>query len=89
MTDLPNRPDGPLAEAAGDCEVFGLGIATILTLFVTPSFLAMRVRVTTYAVCLGRALARPATDRSGPIAQDMAVDRAALNAQAKEVVWQG
>ncbi len=38
--------------------VFGLGVATILTLVVTPSLLAMRVWLTTYSVKLGHLLVR-------------------------------
>ncbi|CUH47833.1 efflux RND transporter permease subunit [Ruegeria atlantica] len=67
--------------------VFGLGIATVLTLIVTPSFLALRVWVTTYAVWLAKALARATAGRSSQIAQDMAVGHAARQVQATEVVW--
>ncbi|MCG7521339.1 efflux RND transporter permease subunit [Ruegeria sp. Ofav3-42] len=67
--------------------VFGLGIATVLTLIVTPSFLALRVWVTTYAIWTGKALARVTAGRSSQVAQDMAVGRAAMQAQATEVVW--
>ncbi|WP_420586724.1 efflux RND transporter permease subunit [Ruegeria sp.] len=67
--------------------VFGLGIATILTLIVTPSLLALRVWVSTYAVWLGRVLARATAGRSSQIAQDMAIGKAIRQAQATEVVW--
>ncbi|WP_299659775.1 efflux RND transporter permease subunit [uncultured Ruegeria sp.] len=67
--------------------VFGLGTATVLTLIVTPSFLALRVWVTTYAVWLGKALARATAGRSSQIAQDMAIGQSAKNMQSTEIVW--
>ncbi len=67
--------------------VFGLGIATVLTLIVTPSFLALRVWVTTYAVWLGRLLARVTAGKSSRIAQDMAIGDSARRMQATEIVW--
>ncbi|NOD77383.1 MULTISPECIES: efflux RND transporter permease subunit [unclassified Ruegeria] len=68
--------------------VFGLGIATVLTLIVTPSLLALRVWVTTYAVWLSRLLARVTAGRSSQIAQDMAIGRSARQMQATEIVWE-
>ncbi|NOC82816.1 efflux RND transporter permease subunit [Ruegeria sp. HKCCD6428] len=68
--------------------VFGLGIATVLTLIVTPSLLALRVWVTTYAIWLGRVLARVTAGRSSQIAQDMAIGRSARQMQATEIVWE-
>ncbi|WP_170418184.1 efflux RND transporter permease subunit [Ruegeria arenilitoris] len=67
--------------------VFGLGIATVLTLIVTPSFLALRVWVTTYAIWLGKLLARVTAGRSSQIAQDMAIGDSARRMQATEIVW--
>ncbi|MTI03664.1 efflux RND transporter permease subunit [Roseibium sp. RKSG952] len=68
--------------------VFGLGIATVLTLIVTPSLLALRVWVTTYAVWLGKLLARLTAGRSSQIAQDMAIGRSARDMQSTEIVWE-
>ncbi|GGH26533.1 multidrug efflux pump [Cribrihabitans marinus] len=67
--------------------VFGLGIATVLTLVLTPSFLALRVWVTTYAIWLGRLLQRATAGRSSRIARDMALRRAARRIQATEILW--
>ncbi len=67
--------------------VFGLGIATVLTLIVTPSFLALRVWFSTYMVWLGKVLARLTAGRSSQIARDMALGRAARQMQATEIVW--
>ena len=67
--------------------VFGLGIATVLTLIVTPSFLALRVWVTTYIIWLGKLLARATAGRSSQIAQDMAIGKSARDVQTTEIVW--
>lgn len=67
--------------------VFGLGVATVLTLILTPAFLALRVWVTTYAVWLGKLLARATGGQSSIAAQDMAIGKAARQAQTTEVVW--
>ncbi|WP_170782660.1 efflux RND transporter permease subunit [Ruegeria lacuscaerulensis] len=67
--------------------VFGLGIATVLTLIVTPSMLALRVWVTTYALWLSRLLMRVTAGENSPLAQEVAIRRAARKAQASEMVW--
>ncbi|EEE36187.1 RND transporter, HAE1/HME family, permease protein [Rhodobacteraceae bacterium KLH11] len=67
--------------------VFGLGTATVLTLIVTPSLLALRVWVTTYIIWLGKALARATAGRSSQIAQDMAINQSARGMQAAEIMW--
>ncbi|WP_170605136.1 efflux RND transporter permease subunit [Ruegeria arenilitoris] len=67
--------------------VFGLGTATVLTLIVTPSFLALRVWVVTYSVWLAKALAGLTGGRSSQIAQDMKIGRTARQMQSTEVVW--
>jgi multidrug efflux pump len=68
--------------------VFGLGIATVLTLIVTPSFLALRVWFTTYAVWIGRMLARATRGRSSRIARDMRLNKSAKKLQATEIIWE-
>ncbi len=67
--------------------VFGLGIATVLTLVVTPSFLALRVWVATYAGWLGRMLARLTSGRSSRIARDMRLTRSARKLKPTEILW--
>ena len=67
--------------------VFGLGIATVLTLVVTPSFLALRVWVATYAAWTGRMLARITSGRSSRIARDMRLSRSARKLKATEILW--
>ncbi len=67
--------------------VFGLGIATVLTLLFTPSMLALRVWVTTYARWIARALARLSMGRASRAAQDWALQRAARRVKAPEILW--
>ncbi len=67
--------------------VFGLGIATILTLIVTPSFLALRVWISTYVIWIGRLLARVSSGRSSRIARDMRLNKSAKQLKATEIIW--
>jgi multidrug efflux pump len=68
--------------------VFGLGIATMLTLVFTPSMLALRVWVTTYARWIARALARLSLGRSSQAARDWALAREARRIPAPELLWE-
>ncbi len=67
--------------------VFGLGIATVLTLVFTPSLLALRVWASTYVLGLGRLLAVLTKGRSSRAAQDWALRRAARKLKAPEIIW--
>ncbi len=67
--------------------VFGLGIATVLTLIFTPSMLALRIWVTTYAKLLARVLARLSMGRASRVARDWALQREARRIQAPEILW--
>jgi multidrug efflux pump len=67
--------------------VFGLGIATVLTLVFTPSLLALRVWASTYVRALGRLLAMLTRGRSSRAAQDWALRRAARKLKAPEIIW--
>ena len=67
--------------------VFGLGIATVLTLVVTPSLLAIRVWLSTYIKLLWRGLARITGGRSSRIARDMRLRREAKQSQQTLLVW--
>jgi multidrug efflux pump len=67
--------------------VFGLGVATVLTLVFTPAMLALRAWVTSYAAALGRLLARLSFARSGAAAQDWALRRAARRVTVPEIIW--
>lgn len=68
--------------------VFGLGIATVLTLVVTPSLLAIRVWLSTYMHALGRVLSRITRGRSSRIAQDSRLFKKARTLPSTEVLWE-
>jgi multidrug efflux pump len=68
--------------------VFGLGIATVLTLVFTPSMLAIRVWTTTYVLWIARLLARLSFGRSSRAARDWALQRAARRVHAPEILWE-
>ncbi|MCK0139076.1 efflux RND transporter permease subunit [Aliiroseovarius sp. F47248L] len=66
--------------------VFGLGIATVLTLVFTPSMLALRIWISAgaYRSANGlQALAR----RSGQMARDVALEKAARNTTLHDLIW--
>ncbi|APE43974.1 acriflavine resistance protein B [Sulfitobacter alexandrii] len=67
--------------------VFGLGIATVLTLLVTPSMLAIRVWATTYVRWFARLLARMSLGRASRAAQDWALARDARRTKLQEIIW--
>ena len=67
--------------------VFGLGIATVLTLIVTPSFLALRVWFSTYASWIGHLLVRVTGGSQTQTARDMRLDRAARKLKVSEIIW--
>ncbi len=67
--------------------VFGLGLATLLTLVFTPSMLALRVWVTTYARWAAQLLAKMSLGKSSQAAQDWALAREAARLKAPEIIW--
>jgi multidrug efflux pump len=67
--------------------VFGLGVATVLTLVVTPALLALRVWATAYAAWLARLLAWIGAGRSSRVARDWALRRAARRGRAPTILW--
>ncbi len=67
--------------------VFGLGIATVLTLVFTPSMLALRVWAGTYVLWIARAMAALSMGRSSRAARDWALQRAARRLRAPEIIW--
>ena len=67
--------------------VFGLGIATVLTLLLTPSLLAARYWVVTYIVWIARALAVLGVSRQADIARDWALNRMAKRLKQPEIIW--
>ncbi|SEO28711.1 multidrug efflux pump [Salinihabitans flavidus] len=67
--------------------VFGLGVATMLTLVFTPSMLALRVWAGRYAMWLAMLLARLSMGRSSRAARDWALRRAAKKVRHPEILW--
>ena len=82
-----NSPTSLWWKQLATAVVFGLGIATVLTLIVTPSFLALRVWAGVYAAWIGRLLARLTSGRSSRIARDMRLRREARRLPATEIQW--
>jgi multidrug efflux pump len=68
--------------------VFGLGIATVLTLVLTPSMLALRVWFGAGFMAAFRGLGRALTGREGRIARDGALRRRARKAGTPELIWE-
>ncbi|MBK0327169.1 efflux RND transporter permease subunit [Rhodobacteraceae bacterium F11138] len=68
--------------------VFGLGIATILTLIVTPSLLALRVWFSTYAAWIGHLLVRVTGGQDTQTARDMRLEAAARKIPIDEIIWE-
>jgi len=67
--------------------VFGLGIATILTLIFTPSMLALRVWFVTYVQWFAQLLAKLSMGRSSRAARDWALQRQARRIKMPEFIW--
>ncbi len=67
--------------------VFGLGIATVLTLMLTPSFLAVRVWATTYARWIARLFAKMSLGRASKAAQDWALQKDAQRLKTSILIW--
>ena len=67
--------------------VFGLGVATLLTLVFTPAMLALRVWAGHYVLALGRLLERITGGRSSRAAQDLVLRRKARKLAVPEILW--
>ena len=83
-----NSPTALWWKQLATAVVFGLGIATVLTLIFTPAMLAIRVWAVTYVKWLARALARVFSGRAGNAALDWALARAARRTRAPEILWE-
>lgn len=67
--------------------VFGLGIATVLTLVVTPSLLAIRVWLVTYVRWISHLLAKLSMGRASRAARDWALARDCKTMNNQELIW--
>jgi multidrug efflux pump len=67
--------------------VFGLGTATVLTLVFTPSLLAIRVWIYTYAIWIARAFVVLGAPKQAKIAQDWILQRSVKRITNPEIIW--
>jgi len=82
-----NSPTALWWKQLATAVVFGLGIATVLTLVFTPSMLALRVWLTTYALWFANLLAKLSLGRSSNAARDWALTRQAKRLKNPEFIW--
>ncbi|QJF50657.1 efflux RND transporter permease subunit [Roseobacter ponti] len=83
-----NSPTALWWKQLATAVVFGLGIATVLTLVVTPSMLAIRVWATTYVRWIATMLAKLSMGRASRAARDWALQRDAGRAAFQEIIWE-
>ena len=83
-----NSPTALWWKQLATAVVFGLGIATVLTLVFTPSMLALRVWTGTYMQWGAQLLASLSLGRGSRAGQDWALTRAAQAVRAPEIIWQ-
>ncbi|CTQ51105.1 efflux RND transporter permease subunit [Jannaschia donghaensis] len=67
--------------------VWGLGIATVLTLMFTPAMLAGRVWATVYVIAFARLLGRMGVGRGSRAAEDWALRRQAKRVRMPVLLW--
>lgn len=67
--------------------VFGLGIATVLTLVFTPALLAARIWFTTYMLALLKLLARTFLSKQAKLARDWILAKEAKKIKHPEILW--
>ncbi|MEM9575902.1 MAG: efflux RND transporter permease subunit [Pseudomonadota bacterium] len=82
-----NSPTALWWKQLATAVVFGLGLATVLTLVVTPSMLAIRVWATTYVRWLATLLAKLSMGRASRAARDWALERDASRIAGTELIW--
>ena len=82
-----NSPTALWWKQLATAVVFGLGIATVLTLIITPSLLALRVWFWTILGFCARALGRLGARRMSMRAQDWTLQRQARRARQPVIYW--
>ena len=82
-----NSPTALWWKQLATAVVFGLGVATVLTLVVTPSLLALRVWLSTYMSWMKRITARITGGSSSQVAQDTELARKARHLPSTEIDW--
>ncbi len=68
--------------------VFGLGVATVLTLVLTPALLAVRAWFSIYLQWFAQLLAAMSLGRASRAAHDLALRRAASRLRSPEIIWE-
>ncbi|WP_120501697.1 efflux RND transporter permease subunit [Roseovarius sp. EL26] len=82
-----NSPTALWWKQLATAVVFGLGIATVLTLIFTPAMLALRIWIGTYLIWLARMAAKMSQGTASRAAQDWALTHAAKRVPAPEILW--
>ncbi|MFK7881350.1 efflux RND transporter permease subunit [Roseobacter sp.] len=83
-----NSPTALWWKQLATAVVFGLGIATVLTLMVTPSMLAVRVWATTYVQWIATLLAKMSMGRASRAARDWALQKDTNRVVSGEILWE-
>ncbi|WP_299854830.1 efflux RND transporter permease subunit [uncultured Roseobacter sp.] len=83
-----NSPTALWWKQLATAVVFGLGIATVLTLMVTPSMLAIRVWASTYVHWIATLLAKMSMGRASRAARDWALQKDAHRIVSGEILWE-
>ena len=83
-----NSPTALWWKQLATAVVFGLGIATGLTLIFTPAMLALRVWAATYVLWIAQGVAALTSGRRGVAARDRALERAARRRPVTELLWE-
>ncbi|SHM39452.1 multidrug efflux pump [Roseovarius litoreus] len=82
-----NSPTALWWKQLATAVVFGLGIATVLTLIFTPSMLALRIWAGTYVNWGAQGLAALSLGRASRAAKDWALEASAGQVRAPELLW--
>ena len=82
-----NSPTSLWWKQLATAVVFGLGIATVLTLVFTPAMLALRIWVVKYMLLLSRVLGRLSFGRTSKLARDWALRRQTRKVDAPTILW--
>ncbi len=82
-----NSPTAAFWKQLATAVVFGLGIATVLTLILTPAMLALRVWLGAGAYRSVTALSALSHGRDSQSARDLALNRAVAKVKSPEILW--
>ncbi|MFQ6552778.1 efflux RND transporter permease subunit [Aestuariibius insulae] len=83
-----NSPTALWWKQLATAVVFGLGIATVLTLVFTPSMLALRVWFVTYVKWAAWGLRKASLGGASASARDWALSKEASRVRAPEIIWE-